>query len=445
MRRIASFAKDWYFAAVMTLWVISPGLRRIVDWLTSFHKVSVFSVLPLVLMLPGLFFVASRWNRLGSLYRTVATFWLIGFAYAFVIGICSGAKLSALYDLVTFVFPILFGLFLVSSRRGLPATYERSAKTILWLAAIVSVYAIYQYISPPAWDVFWVQNSDLASIGQPVPFGLRVFGTLNSYATFASFLSLTLVMNLPRLRRSARITALLFVPCLLALLLTLDRTSWLALALGTIVYLVASPERGRAARTLTSIALSGALLGGVLLAVTAGSQDVGTNLTDRLSTLTELSEDTSVASRQAQTAAALHDGLTEPLGQGLGAVGTSSVAGASGSTATLDNGYLARFLEMGFWGFGAYLIAIVAAFWGTFSAYRQGTRLNGITASMLAMTLAVQCMFLGLELASDAHNSLLGVLFWATLSFTSRAGEPLSAGAPAHTPFVVASRPAQAS
>jgi O-antigen ligase len=116
--------------------------------------------------------------------------------------------------------------------------------------------------------------------------------------------------------------------------------------------------------------------------------------------------------------------VTEPLGQGLGSVGTSSVAGASGSTTTLDNGYLARFLELGFWGFGAYAIAVCTAFWGTLSSFRKTPITDKLQSSVFAMTLAVQCMFLGLELSSDAHNSLLGVMFWATLFFTSRAGEP---------------------
>jgi len=397
-------------------------------------------------MLPGLFLLAARWNRLGLLYRTTASFWFIGFSYAFVIGVFSGAKVSALYDLVTFVFPLLFGVFLASSQLGLRATYERTANTMMWLAGLVSIYAIYQYVSPPAWDVYWVQNSDLESIGQPVPFGLRVFGTLNSYATFAHFLSLTLVINLPRLRRSAWVTTLLYVPCVLALVVTLDRTSWLALALGTFIYLIASPQRGRAAGNLATIALAGALLGVGLLTVTAGSQDVGTNLAQRFSTLTELSEDTSVASRQQQTSTALHDGVAEPLGQGLGAVGTSSVAGASGSTTTLDNGYLARFLEMGFWGFGAYLIAILAAIWGTWSSYRRKARLADKTASsIIAMTLAVQCMFLALEASTDVHNGLLGVIFWATLLLASRSDEMATAVPGTRERPVAPYRPALAS
>ncbi|MGP6190484.1 MAG: O-antigen ligase family protein [Vulcanimicrobiaceae bacterium] len=446
MKRLGGFVARWYFAFVLALWVLSPELRRLVDWETSFHKVSLFSILPLVAMLPGVFYLVSRWRAMGDLYRKVGAFWLVGFGYAFIIALAAGSRVSALYDALTFLLPVVFGVFLAAQASDARTVCERLSRTLLWLAAATSAYAVYQYVSPPPWDVYWVQNADLASIGQPIPFGLRVFGTLNSYGTFAQFVSLSMVFNLPRLRWPQWKTVCLYVPCALALVLTLDRTSWLALAIGCAVYVMASPERSRAVWALVSIAVFCSAVGGGLLAVTQGSSDVTSIIQQRFSSLGDLSEDSSVASRQQQTSEALHDGLAEPLGQGLGQIGTASVAGSSGSTNTLDNGYLARFVELGLVGFAAYLVAICLAFAGTFSTYRSSLRApQAGVSNVLAMTLAVQTMFLVIETSTDTHNSFLGVIFWSTLLVASRLKASVSAGRPARAGMAFEMRPAAAS
>jgi O-antigen ligase len=421
MKRAASLIGQWYFVLILALWVFSPGLRRLVDWQTSFHKESLFSVLPLVAMIPGVILAFSRWPSLGLLYRRIAMVWLASFAYAFLIGILSGSRVSAMYDAVTFVFPVLIGAFLVSSSLDVQSVYRRLATTLLWLAAISSVYAIFQYVSPSPWDVYWVENSQLESIGQPIPFGLRVFGTLNSYGIFAHFLSIAIVLNLPRLRGLRSITPFLFIPCVIALILTLDRTSWITCALGVALYIAFAPGRKAAALSLASIVIVCCLVSAGMLALTQGSESASSSIQERFSTLGQLSDDTSVASRQQQSAEAFHDGVSEPLGQGLGQVGTSSVAGSSGTTLTLDNGYLARFLELGFIGFLGYIAAIAMALVGTFAAYKVSASASMPDGSnALAAMLAIQVMFAILDLSTDAHNSFLGVLFWCTLFLTSR-------------------------
>jgi hypothetical protein len=419
--RLGRFFGRWYFTVALALWVFSPEIRRIVDWQSSFHKLSLLSIVPLAGMVPALLLVRPRLRRLGPLYSTVALVWLGAFAYALFIGFFSGSRVSALYDAVIFVFPILAGIILATEPDDLASTYDRLAGGMLWLAGAASLYGVYQYVAPPPWDVYWVQNSGLVSTGEAVPFALRVFGTLNAYAPFAHFVSLAMVVNLPRLRLRRPLVVLLYAPCAIALVLTLDRTAWLSLAGGTVLYLIAAPARRNALAALGAAALCCVVVGAALLATVKGaSDDVVSGVTQRFSTLGDVSDDSSLSDRQQQTADAYHEGLAEPLGQGLGTIGTATVASTSEVTNTLDNGYLARFVELGMPGFPAYLAALGLAMIGSVRAYRASLRVRDpVASSILAMCIAVQAMLLGVEASSDSHDSLPGLFFWATLYLSS--------------------------
>ena len=47
-------ARPWLYAyVVLSLWAIVPGLRRIVDWKSSFSSVSIVSIVPLLSLIPA--------------------------------------------------------------------------------------------------------------------------------------------------------------------------------------------------------------------------------------------------------------------------------------------------------------------------------------------------------------------------------------------------------
>jgi O-antigen ligase len=418
--KTTAWYRRWYFALALALFVFSPEVRRIVDWLTSVHKLSLFSLLPLLGLMPALFLFA-EWKNLGPAYRLVGAIWLGAFGVALFIGGVSGSPLAASYDMLEFSTPLLFALLLAAGHEDLNAVFNRVAGSMLFLAVIASCYAIYQYVSPPPWDVFWVENSGLVSTGIPEPFGLRVFGTLNAYAALAHYLALTMIVNLPRLRAANWRSVVGYIPVTIALLLTSDRTAWLAFAVGSILYVVLSPRRTYALASLGCILVLGTALSAALLVTLGGSVDVVSTLQNRLASLTDIGEDTSFNSRRQQTASALHEGMSEPLGQGLGDVGSAANAGSSGSTNTLDNGYLARFVELGVVGWVAYLVALVLAVVAVFRAYVASRRADDpLLSSILAASCAVQVMLLGTELSTDSHNGLLAIAFWFSLYIGSR-------------------------
>ena len=44
------------------------------------------------------------------------------------------------------------------------------------------LYGFLQYLDPPIWDRYWMAYTTIASIGQPEPYMVRVFSTLNAPA-----------------------------------------------------------------------------------------------------------------------------------------------------------------------------------------------------------------------------------------------------------------------
>lgn len=422
------FSWRWYVPLLLATWVLAPELRRIVDWRTAYHTLSPFSLLPLLCLVPGMFLLWSQWPRLGIPYRRVLFLWGVALGYAFLVAYLSGAVLSALYASVLFGLPAIVGILAsCGSTEKIDVLYARIANTLLWLAVIASLYGIYQYISPPPWDVYWAQQANIeGSQGITESFNFRIFGTLNSTGPFAAFLTMAILFNLPRLSRARWWVVLLMVPCTMALVLTSVRADWIALAVGTTVYILLAPQRRPVLMSLGGVAAVFTLAGAILLGLVGPSnaEIAMTSISSRLQTFGALQSDNSTQARQAETAGALHEGLAEPLGQGIGVVGTSAKL-SGGETNTLDNGYAARFIEMGVVGFSLYLIALVIALVATFTAYRRYVRGGNLTGGNLAaLACTIQVVLLVVEISSDQHTAFSGMFFWLSLYFASAYAAP---------------------
>jgi putative inorganic carbon (HCO3(-)) transporter len=248
---------------------------------------------------------------------------------------------------------------------------------------------------------------------------LRVFSTLNAPGTAAFFFVFVVLIGLHKLDLRRPGPMFCIIVCVASLMLTNVRAAWVALALGIIVYLLIAPRRGRA-----FIAVSVISIVTVLLALNAstllGYKDVTTQLVARLSTLSDVDSDASVNDRQRESAVAMHNAIAEPLGQGLGTVGTSTKLGGGGQL-TLDNGYLSRFVEMGVAGVAGYLVALGSGIFFAFRALLEaGARKDGGLAEIAATAVCVQVTMLGFDLSVDAHSALPGLVFWVLLGLTLR-------------------------
>jgi len=422
------FSWRWYVPLLLATWVLAPEVRRIVDWRTTYHALSPFSILPLLALMPGMFLLWQQWPRLGVPYRRAIFLWGIALGYAFLVAYLSGALFSAAYATVLFGFPAIVGILMsAGSDEKIGVVYGRIANTLLWLAVIAGLYGIYQYIAPPAWDVYWAQQANIeGSQGVTESFNFRIFGTLNSTGPFAAFLTMAILFNLPRLSRARWWLVFLMVPCMIALVLTSVRAEWVALVVGTVVYVLLTPQRRPVLTSLGAVAAVFTFVGAILLGLSGPSNGTiaMTSIVNRLQTFEALQSDNSAQARQAETSGALQEGFQEPLGQGIGVTGTSAKL-SGGETNSLDNGYAARFIEMGVVGFGLYIIALGIALVATFTAYRRYVRgANLAAANLAALACTVQVVLLVAEIASDQHTSLSGLFFWLSLYFASAYAPP---------------------
>ena len=397
-----------------------PELRRLVDWKAGYSSISVISIVPLLSLLP--FAAVLLYTRARAFDRGLmvcAWMWTGGFVFSFAVGIANGDKFAAMYAFGGFIVPVLFGLWLASVDAPAAVLCDKISAFLLILATPIVIYGAFQFAAPPVWDRAWMEHAGIASIGLPQPFLLRPFSTLNAPGPFADFLVAVLLLNLPRLGRlkPLQIGALTLMIGVLAL--TSVRSAWIAFAIGVLAYVLMSPRRARNIMIFGGIAVLCALLlfnASDLL----GSAQAGNNLAERFNTFTNIASDRSYMDRQQYLGATLQEALEQPLGLGLGAVGTATKL-TTGGTVDFDNGYVARLVEMGYLGMLCYLATLVAALFLTFRYWRRSTRmgLHG-DAAIAAALFAVQLALASLDISSDHHSNFSGLFFWMTLALACR-------------------------
>jgi O-antigen ligase len=403
-----------YACGILVTFALAPGLRRLVDWKTGFASISLVSALPLVAMFPAAYalIVTTRLKRVDRRLLFAAWLWFGGFAYAYAIGIFAGNLLPATYTFVEFVLPLCVGLWAAASRETIPLFYERFASVLLAVAAVLGAYAFYQFASPPPWDLAWMEQTKYVSIGIAAPFQFRPFSTMNAPGPFGDLLAAAILFNLPRMRGANVLRIAQLAIAVAALALTMVRSEWIAVAVGAVAYTVLSPGKFRNLSIMGVLALV-VIVFSANASTLLGSSQAGYDVQRRFETFTDLDADTSYRERERYFGQALTTAETTPTGAGLGVLGTAAKLGAAGATVDFDNGYIARFTEMGYFGLACYLATMLFAFALAVARWRAVSRAGSRDeAALAAACVSVQAALLFLDLSSDHHNALNGLFFW---------------------------------
>jgi putative inorganic carbon (hco3(-)) transporter len=412
-------ARPWVaILVVISAWALVPELRRLIDWKVGFNSISVVSVLPLLALVPFAlpFIYGKQLAKIPWPMLVLGWIWLGGFTFSLAVAATTGSLFAALYSFAQFCLPTIFGLWVASLSIPVRELFDRVAIFMLWLATPLALYGALQFAAPPPWDVTWMLYAKITSIGVPLPFQLRPFSTLNSPGIFADFLVMTIMLNLPRLRSIKPIAMAQLAFLMAILILTMVRSDWIALVVGVVTYIVMSPGR---AKNLT-------ILGGVVVLISVlvvnvsallGSSAAGSDLSTRLDTFSNLGDDVSYNERSRYWGEPVIAAAESPLGQGLGVLGTAAKLGDSGTTHDFDNGYVARFTEMGYFGTLCYAATLIGGVLLTFKRHRIFAKAGKIElAAIAASVAAVQLSLLMLDVSSDHHNELSGLFFWLTLA-----------------------------
>lgn len=237
------------------VWVWAPCVRRIVDWETSYHPLS--PVLAAPVLLTGLAALAYPIWRRGLASAPVFAVMALPLAWSFAVGLLDNGVAPAVYGLLAWAGPIVFGLYVLGARETEPDLETVILRGLSILAFGASLYAIFQFVEPAIWDRRWMLNSGMPVLGEPLPFRIRVFGPLNSPVPFAA----VMVAGIVAATLDARPWQWLLTPTMVvALLLSLVRSEWIALAVAvTVIGFFAAVRLGRLMRMVAALALTLAL------------------------------------------------------------------------------------------------------------------------------------------------------------------------------------------
>ena len=377
----------------IALFAVAPLLRRIVDYSAGYDPQGLMLMAPLlVITLPAV-------DGLGFLDRQRGTgelspFVLFGVCviYGTLVSYLEGDVNGALTNGLKWLAPLIYGVCVLDYARRDRALLDSATRTFEVVLPLIALYGIMQWFDPPGWDRYWMSNSQMWSIGLPEPFKIRVFGTMNSPASFGTFIATGLLLFSFAPRRRA--VMLLALPVAVALLLSQYRTAWISLAAGMAFCCLFRRTRGRA----------GLIALGLLIAVGAAATTGPFEkvVTHRLGTLTGgVSHDVSAVER-VQELQMLYDRSDHlAVGDGLGVL-----SAVTPTTMQIDGMIVSCVLGMGLIGGSLCLVALV---WCVGRALARVSRVRNGPAIVLGAQ--VIGFVVQIPLASITSGEL-GFLFW---------------------------------
>jgi hypothetical protein len=387
-----------YISFSLWLWWLTPFVRRMLDHRHGWNPTNIVLVAPPLVALFSVVVILRHTRELRGILYAPYLLVLAALAYGYAVGIISAGTIPATYALITWLAPVLFGIHLAVSWRRYPELAGSLRRTFSIALPLLAAYGLYQFVRLPSWDAEWMRNADLRSIGNPLPFLVRIFGTLNTPGPYAAFLVAGLLMLLLGKGRLRYISTAL---ALVALLLTRTRAAWAAFMIGLVVQYLSQPIVRLPKRTVTLIVVS-------LLALPIAAIPKFRNMiVPRLSTLTSLREDNSFVKRVQFSTATANGIVDAAAGSGLGTTGGAIKLRGMQGVRSLDNGFLEVFYIYG-WPGGALLFLgigglLLQAF--RFLEARRDPFANSVRATAVAL---ISILPIG-----DVFTGPTGTLLWS--------------------------------
>ena len=395
-----------YLTIVIGLVFFSPWVRRVVDLRHGYDPTNVVLLAPVLVTLISALSLVYRARELRGVMLLPFTFSLAAVGYAYLVGVLKNGSVAATYAMLTWVAPLSFAVHLNLNWRIFPVLRDAFLTFLQWALPVIALYGIYQLVAPPAWDVYWMEMANVASVGAPVAFGFRAFGPLNMPGPYAVALLVGMLFLLGTSRRGVVASMSLG---LISLMLTRTRSSWAALVVGLMIVQFMGPIR-RSIRNWVIIAVM------ILLAVPLLSLNVfRETITARLESFATISQDNSFRSRVQVSYMATQAIYASAEGEGLGATGGGTKLMAVERQASIDNGFLEVFYVLG-WPGGALLAVGLAGNLLTLLRFRDA-REDSFANSARACFWALLSMLL----IGDIFSGSVGVMFWGAYGFAASA------------------------
>lgn len=404
------FSATTHFSGCFVLFCLAPFLRRVVDGFAGYEPSGLMISGPLLALLvpaPRLLTSLSGGRPIDPALRPILVCCACGFL-GMVLTLIEGDLMQAASGAVKWLAPPIYGIWLFGEARKETGFAEAAGTVAMLMFPILGLYGFYQYVDPPIWDRYWMTYTTIASIGQPEPFMVRVFSTMNAPAGYATFAAAGLLLF--GFRRRGWVVLLAAAPSMLGLLLSMYRTAWIGLAIGVLIGLFHPSTWRRATMLLVTVPI----LGAIAISFTPA----GEALEQRLQSFTSVSEDASGQERLSEYSDLLDADGGTLIGHGFGNVDVMQ----AGSRA-LDGQFIVSWYTFGLVVAIIYVCAVIWAAWqGMRQSWRVGT-MGGMAVSAVLASLVVQMPL------AVISSSEIGFLFWSFAAIGAAARHNIGAAA----------------
>ena len=412
---LGSLAVGWFFyrryplfycSFVWWMWFANSLVRRIIDfrcgyitpgpWHFSAGLITGMSVLTLLKHLPK----AHKQGGIPFVIAAAACF------YSYLINIVNQGFTDI--DEATFLFfgwlaPITFGFYVFIHWRDYPSYRQNLQRTFLWGTLFMGLYGIVQYIFAPPWDSFYLKTQqaigNALSFGDPKPFGIRVFSSMDAPQGFAATIGVGLIL-LFCLRGSQQLWAngLGY----LSLLLSLARSGWLSFLLSILIFFMALKSN------LKIRMLIGVLMTVLIILPITTVEPFSEVIGDRIESFSDTDDDNSLKARKGAFNLLIGHAMTEFVGYGLQSPIEPNVK-ISSTYDVGDNGILILFFAFGWMGAFPYLLGLLTLI---FQIQQASTKNNDL---MLHIAYSVVLGQLGLIYFKSLFYGSFAMILWGFL------------------------------
>jgi hypothetical protein len=390
----------YYVGFSWWIWIITPFLARLIDYQTVWDPQRSMMVAPF--LVSGISGTTIFRNLLKSNNQENTAFLIVagGLSYGALIGAASTSPMSVARALLDWMIPVAFGYHMMWNWKSYPQFSAVLSKTFIWGVLVTGSYAIFQFMVAPDWDCNWLIQSGMGtSMGNPEPFGLRVWSTMHSASAFSGFMMSGLIILLSS-------QSVLQLPATavgyLSFLLSLVRSSWGGWLIALLI--MTSSIKMKAQVRLVSL-----IIAIVILIIPLSSMDpFASVVSGRLETITDLSNDTSFNVRTSNLGQYFLNAISNPLGQGIGNVWVKQADGTIVQQVT-DNGIVDLLFTLGLLGgipylMGVYILSSIVLKSRTISQDSLMSAARGISISFV-----IQMIF------ANSLIGLGGMLMWGFL------------------------------
>jgi hypothetical protein len=334
-----------YLGFTWWLWFLTSFVARVIDYQTSFDELRLLQVAPFLVTLLSLHTFVKEMPR--SIRHGGLPFILVfaGLGYGFLVGLVQTSPVSAARGMLDWLTPVVWGFYLFAQWRDYPAYRQAIQNTFLWGILILGSYGIYQYWVAPDWDRAWLISTQLTSMGQPKPLGIRVWSTMAAPGPFATMLMTGLLLlfgGQGLLRIPAAVVGYL------SLMLSLVRTAWGGWFVGILTLAISFKTKFKVRLIMTLLVM------GLCVAPLTTIEPFAGTIQARLQSFSNLGDDSSALARQGIYESGLTNALTNILGNGIG---NTFIGNKEGQIIkiVIDSGILDMFFTLGWFGGAFYL------------------------------------------------------------------------------------------